>query len=425
MLAGWRREALLYGAIALLCVGAIMGLARYIARAHAADLGGAEARLRDAVESIGDSFALFDARDRLELWNSKYLEQFPYLEALQPLAGRTYEEILRVIVPHVASAQADPEAFIRARVAQHRNPPPEPVALQMSDGRWFLIFERRTSTGGTVGIRTDITHLKQHERHLEQLAENLKLAKLQAENANRAKSRFLAAMSHELRTPLNAVIGFSEIIKGQILGPGAIDRYTSYARDIHASGVHLLDLINDILDMSKIEAGRQELLEESIDFEEIVDTCERMLHARAKDGEVSIEVEIAPHLPLLLADRRAVKQVVLNLLTNAVKFTPAGGSVTMRAGQDDTGALWLSVADTGCGISPDQLPHVFEPFRRAEHGQTPTAKEGTGLGLAICKGLMDGHGGRIEIDSKPGRGTTVTVTFPPSRTLGARAQAVA
>jgi signal transduction histidine kinase len=417
ILAVWRSDAALYAAIALLCAAAVMALARYITRTHAADLGGAESRLRDAVESIGDAFVLFDRHDRLELWNDKFIEQFPFIQDLHPLADRTYEELLRAIAPHTADAQPDLEAYIQLCLGQHRNPPPEPVTIRMTDGQWFLNYERRTSSGGTVGIRTNITKLKRHEHHLEQLAENLKLAKLQAENANRAKSRFLAAMSHELRTPLNAVIGFSEIIKQQLLGPKAQDRYTAYAQDIYNSGVHLLDLINDVLDMSKIEAGRYDVIEEPIDVGEIIDACARMLQARATESGVAICQDLPPHLPLIMADRRAIKQVLLNLLTNAVKFTPSGGLVTIHARLDPSRALCVVVADTGCGIAANQLPHVFEPFRRAERDQPQSAHEGTGLGLAICKGLIDAHHGQIEIASTPGGGTSVTVTFPPSRTM--------
>jgi len=420
----WRSEATLYAAIALLCAAAIMALTRYITRTHAADLGGAESRLRDAIESIGDAFVLFDKDDRLELWNAKFVEQFPFLEHLGPLAGRTAEDLLRAVAPYVVTPDGDTEAHIQRRLEQHRNPPPEPVTIRLTDGRWFLIYEKRTSSGGTVGIRTDITKVKRHEHHLEQLAENLKLAKLQAESANRAKSRFLAAMSHELRTPLNAVIGFSEIIKQQLLGPKAQDRYAAYAQDIYNSGVHLLDLINDVLDMSKIEAGRYDLIEEPIDICETVDACARMLQARAAESGIAVRKELPPYLPPVMVDRRALKQIMLNLLTNAVKFTPTGGTVTIRVGLDATRALRLTVVDTGCGIAPNQLPHVFEPFRRAERDQPQNAQEGTGLGLAICKGLVDAHGGRIEIASTPGRGTSVTVTFPPERTMDA-AQAVA
>jgi signal transduction histidine kinase len=424
ILAVWRREAAFYAGIALLCAAVIMALARYITRIHAADIGGVESRLRDAIESIEDSFVLFDKNDRLELWNAKFIEQYPFIQNIQPLAGRHYEEIVRATAVHVAATQVDMETRLRRRFEQHRNGQFEPATVQMKDGRWLLICERRTSSGGTVGIRTDVTKLKRHEHHLEQLAENLKLAKLQAENANRAKSRFLAAMSHELRTPLNAVIGFSEIIKQQLLGPKAQDRYTAYAHDIYNSGVHLLDLINDVLDMSKIEAGRYDMIEEPIDVGEIIDSCVRMLQARATESGVTIRKDVPSYLPPIMADRRALKQVVLNLLTNAVKFTPSGGMATIGAGLDPSRAVCVTVTDTGCGIAANQLPHVFEPFRRAERDQPQNALEGTGLGLAICKGLIDAHHGRIEIASTPGQGTSVTVTFPPGRTMK-DAQAVA
>jgi signal transduction histidine kinase len=416
VLAEWRRGAVLFAVVLALCSGVILLFAHWVGRLHAAALSSAEARLRDAIESAGEGFALYDADDRLEMWNSKFLEQFPHFVELAPLAGRSFEELLRANVPHLAGAGHDPEAFIAKRMAQHRNPTGEPVVIQQTSGRWFMLYERRTSLGGTVSVRTDVTALKRNEERLELLADKLTAAKRQADEASQAKTKFLASMSHELRTPLNAIIGFAELIERQTPGPGDIERCVDYAHDIRRSGVHLLDLINDILDMSKIEAGRYQLLDEVIDLPEITDLSVRMLASRAASGGVGITIELPPFLPQLTADRRGVKQVLLNLLSNAVKFTPSGGQVVVRAVLEGNGGIAVMVEDNGSGIPEDQTARVFEPFRQVER-LTRGKPEGTGLGLSICKGLMEAHGGSITLASVVGQGTTVTVRFPAERTV--------
>jgi two-component system cell cycle sensor histidine kinase PleC len=416
VLAEWRRGAALFGSVLVLCAAAVLLFARWIARLHEAALGTAEARLRDAIECSGEGFALFDAGDRLEACNAKFIEQFPHFKALEPLRGRSFEELLRANAPYLEPAQNDRDAFVAKRLAEHRNPTGEPVVISHSDGRWFMVRERRTSYGGVVSVRSEITALKRNEERLEQLAASLTAAKRQAETASQAKSKFLAGMSHELRTPLNAIIGFAELIERQKDGHGALDRAVDYAHDIRRSGVHLLELINDILDMSKIEAGRQQFTDEPIDLEELGEVCARMLASRAQDGGVVLKPEIPAYLPLLRADRRSVKQVLLNLLSNAVKFTPPGGEVSLRVALHGDGGLLLTVSDSGVGIPADQIARVFEPFRQVDRGNYGKV-EGTGLGLSICKGLLDPHGATIQLASVVGKGTTATVHFPPERTL--------
>jgi signal transduction histidine kinase len=419
--ADWRREAALHASVLVLFAAVVFILAWRITRLHRTALGGAEARLRDAIESFGDAITLYDANGRLEVWNAKFIEQFPALAQLQPLAGRTHEDILRAIAPYLddPEAQRDPDAYVARRVRERAERAGKPYLRGTADGRWFLVRERPTSLGGTVIVRTDVTSLKRNEERLEQLAENLSSAKRAAEEASRAKSRFLASMSHELRTPLNAIIGFSEIIEKQILGPRALDRYADYARDIRRSGVHLLDLINDILDMSKIEAGKREIIDEMLDIGEVMDSCLRMLRARATEAGVRLDNAIPDGLPRLRADRRALKQILLNLLSNAVKFTPQGGRVVLDAEHCADGRMRLSVSDSGVGIPRDQLAKVFEPFRQVDRlGEGKP--EGTGLGLSICKGLMEAHDGHIAISSEVGCGTIVTVTFPAEHTLDLR-----
>ena len=417
VLGEWKRGAALFGAVLVLCAAAVLLFAHWIGRLHEAALGTAEARLRDAIECSGEGFALFDAEDRLEAWNSKFIDQFPHFKALEPLHGRRFEELLRANLPYIDAARHDPEAFVVKRMAQHRNPGGEPLLIGHRDGRWFMLHERRTSYGGVVSVRAEITALKQNEERLEQLAEGLSTAKRQAEEANQAKSKFLASMSHELRTPLNAIIGFAELIERQSAADlGALDRAVDYAHDIKRSGVHLLELINDILDMSKIEAGKQQFRDEPLDLQEMGEMSVRMLSSRALSGSVTLTCDVPPYLPLLRADHRSIKQVLLNLLSNAVKFTPAGGSVSLRVALHTDGGLVLSVVDTGVGIPADQIARVFEPFRQVDRKKYGKS-EGTGLGLSICKGLLEPHGATITLASEVGQGTTATVHFPAERTL--------
>jgi len=245
--------------------------------------------------------------------------------------------------------------------------------------------------------------------------EELRQAKEEAETANRTKSQFLANMSHELRTPLNAVIGFSEIIAHGMMGP-IENRYRDYGGEILRSGRHLLDLINDILDLSKIEVGRLELHEEATDLADAVRNCVRLLTAKAKEGGVRLSVDIPPDLPPILVDALRLRQILLNLLSNAVKFTPAGGSVTIAARLASSGTLDILVEDTGIGMRPEDIPVALEPFRQIE-SQLNRRYEGTGLGLPLANTLVELHGGRLAIESEPGRGTLVCVRLPRERIL--------
>jgi two-component system cell cycle sensor histidine kinase PleC len=254
-----------------------------------------------------------------------------------------------------------------------------------------------------------VADLRASQQRSAELAEQYAAEKTRAEEANQAKSKFLANMSHELRTPLNAIIGFSEIMESGMFGPLGADKYQEYCSDIRGSGQYLLDVINDILDMSKIEAGRIRLEFEDLALDPLLGEAMRVVAARAQDKELQLSSKISPELQLR-ADRRALKQIALNLLSNAVKFTPAGGRVTVRGRATDH-CIVLGIADTGIGIAKDALARLGRPFEQVE-SQLTKSHQGSGLGLAISKSLVELHGGRMRIRSTLGKGTMVVVRLP-------------
>lgn len=237
-----------------------------------------------------------------------------------------------------------------------------------------------------------------------------------AEIASRAKSDFLASMSHELRTPLNAVIGFADIIAEEMFGPVGTERYREDARNIGMAGRHLLDLISDILDVSKVGTGQMLLDEEEMNLIETIDTCVRMIRVRGENAGLRISVDIAPALPLLRGDKLRVKQILLNLLSNAVKFTPAGGEVSLTAAVDNSDAIIISVTDSGIGMAPEDIPRALAPFVQLDTG-TARRYDGPGIGLALVKSLIELHDGFFVIESEVGVGTVATVRFPPTRVV--------
>jgi two-component system cell cycle sensor histidine kinase PleC len=245
-------------------------------------------------------------------------------------------------------------------------------------------------------------------------------ARTRAEAANISKSRFLAQMSHELRTPLNAILGFSEVMKNEIFGAHAVAAYKDYSNDIHNSGQHLLGLINEILDLSRIEAGRYELNEEAVSLADVVEDCHHLLKLRAQNRGLTIHEMFEPDLPRVWADERAIRQICLNLLSNAIKFTPQGGEIWIKVGWTASGGQYISVKDTGPGIPEEEIPIVLAPFGQGS-SSIKSAEQGAGLGLPIAKSLVDLHGGTFALKSKLRVGTEVVVTLPPERVMSALA----
>jgi len=241
-------------------------------------------------------------------------------------------------------------------------------------------------------------------------------ARLRAEEANLAKSRFLASMSHELRTPLNAILGFSEVMGNEVLGPMQNATYRDYAKDIHESGQHLLDLINEILDLSRIEAGRYQLHEEPLVLAHVVEECCHLMTLRARGKDIRIIEEFESGLPRLLGDERALRQIALNLLSNAVKFTSTGGEIRVRVGWTAGGGQYVSIKDNGPGIPEDEIPVVLSAFGQGAIA-IKSAEQGTGLGLPIVQGLIAMHGGEFELHSKMREGTEAIAIFPAARVM--------
>ena len=274
---------------------------------------------------------------------------------------------------------------------------------------WFLL-PRALALPSPATLRTvndDLQREIEERRRAERIATT---ARVRAEQANAAKANFLAAMSHELRTPLNAILGFSEALMRDIFGPLSA-RHKVYVTLIHTSGSHLLQLINDLLDISRIDAGRLELEREPVDVGEVVRSGVELMHDRATARDLALEAAVAPGLPPLVADKLRLRQILLNLLSNAIKFTPAGGRVRVAVGPAEGGGLAITVSDTGIGMAPGDIPRALEMFSQVDN--TLTRKyDGAGIGLPLSKALAELHGGSLSIDSQPGRGTTVTVLLP-------------
>src|SRR4051794_21236247 len=388
----------------------------------------ADLRLRDAIETIPEAFVLWDASDRLVLCNSHF-QRLHKLPDSAVIPGTSYETVLEV--------GRMPEVRTRHNETASQGPGARTFEAQLDDGSWLHISERRTKDGGYVSVGTDITRIKEHEQklvdndlrlratvidlkrsqaalerqtvELADLAEKYQREKTRAEEANQTKSKFLANMSHELRTPLNAIIGFSEIMGSGMFGELGSEKYQEYCHDILTSGHYLLEVINDVLDMSKIEAGRMKLDMQELDLAQTLAESLRVVSGRAEAKDLTLDAELAKSISVV-ADRRATKQIIVNLLSNAVKFTPDGGRIVVRSRQLDD-RIVLMIADTGIGIAPHSLARLGRPFEQVESQLTKTY-HGSGLGLAIARSLAQLHGGSMRLRSKIDVGTVVRVTLP-------------
>ena len=391
----------------------------------------ADMRLRDAVEAVSEAFVLWDAQNNLVLCNSK----FRRLHALTPeeaQPGWRYDAIMgRAALPQVRREFPNPDlADSGARIFE----------AELADGRWLQISERRTKDGGYVSVGTDITTLKRHQERLVEserqliatvadlkrsrrtlelqtqqladLAERYLDQKAQAESANRSKSEFLANMSHELRTPLNAVLGFAEVMQDEVFGPLGSEKYREYCRDIRSSGHYLLSVIDDILDMSRIEARRVTLTKQPVPVAEALERALKLIAEPARAKGLTLSVEMNDEA-VVLADERALHQILVNLLQNAVKFTPEAGRVAVRI-RKAISAVHIYVEDSGIGIPKAVLPKLGAPFEQVESNFARSFK-GSGLGLAIARSLADMHGGGLRIRSEEGTGTIVLVRLPQAR----------
>ena len=387
----------------------------------------ADQRLRDAVESTSEAFVLWDREQRLVMCNSNYKRVFGLPDAAVRPGARQADVQAAAERPIVKTRMASAEQNGDARTME----------VQLADGRWLQINQRSTRDGGSVSLGTDITQLKRHQDRLRESERRLmasigdlsalrttleektvELSELnakylaekdRAEAANQAKSEFLANMSHELRTPLNAIIGFSEILQNRMFGPLGSEKYEEYVNDINNSGKHLLGVINDILDMSKIEAGRLQLQREPIDIAPLIKETLRLIAVQAESKSLKLEPKISIGLTLF-ADRRAVKQILLNLLSNAMKFTDEGGRIAVRA-RRYSGAITITIEDTGIGIPRAAMKTIGQPFEQMQN-QFSKSRGGSGLGLAISRALVSLHDGAMKIRSRQGVGTIVSVRLP-------------
>lgn len=375
------------------------------------ELRDSEARLSGILRISPEAIIVTDGAQRITLFNEGAERIFGYAAA--EVTGKSIE----MLIPpearkghgeHVRKFKDSPDTsrFMSARQ--------EIGALAKGD----VVFPAEASIsklelqGETVFtvLLHDITERKKARQLL--LA-----AKDEAESANRAKSEFLANMSHELRTPLNAILGFSEVIRSQVLGPVGIAKYVEYADDVHRSGEHLLEIISDILDVARIDAGQISLDEDIVTVEELIESSVMLIRERAEAGELDLALELPPDMPSIMCDRRKIKQIVINLLSNAVKFTERGGRVSVGARIDDgSGEAVIEVRDSGVGMVVEDIPRVMEPFTQIASPMT-RQHEGTGLGLPLVKKLVELHGGSIDMETAPGEGTTVRVRLPASRVV--------
>ena len=365
------------------------------------------ALLQSTLENMGEGLSVFDREGRLIAWNSRFAK---LLSLPIDLSGATLSDILE---QQAARGDFGPVDDPKREAADHAErfyrDLPTVIERTTLTGRVLLIRRRAMPDGGVVSLYSDITERKAAEAKMEQ-------ARIQAELANSAKSDFLANMSHELRTPLNAIIGFSEAISHELLGPVADKRQLEYIKDIHSSGLLLLSIINDVLDMSKIEAGKLELAQGRVGVQRLIAEAIRIVSEQARGRNLNLVTKLPDEELQIWGDERAIKQVLLNLLSNAIKFSHDRQSVHIRVSLNPHRDLVLDVEDHGIGMTEQEITRALQPFGQATSATTRT-HGGTGLGLPIAKGLVEAHGGTLSIQSMPGRGTLVRVTVPKQSNL--------
>jgi two-component system cell cycle sensor histidine kinase PleC len=365
-------------------------------------------QLATVLESMPDGISVLDQNLRAVAFNSRYLDLmgFPHDQFQQ---GDPLEKFVRFNITRGEYGDVDVENFVAREMARVKRFEANSLTVTRPNGTVVAMNSNPLPDGGMVTLYSDITVQRKERRDLE-------IAKTAAENASASKSQFLSHMSHELRTPLNSIIGFSELIISQIYGEMKHPRYQEYVHDIKRSGEHLLRLINDILDLSKIDAGYGELYETSIHLKTLLGQCIRMVDMQDGSSKVRITLQAEDRPFLLWADDRLIKQIVLNLLSNAVKYNVKGGRIKISTGCGPDGGIFVTVADTGIGIAQSDLKKVMEPFGQAR-SDAYRAHEGTGLGLSLSKQFTELHGGALVLTSEEGVGTTVTISFPPERTM--------
>ena len=377
----------------------------------------AQLHLVNAVETMPQGFVLRDSQDRILLCNSNF-EEIISPERAMVAPGADFRALIKDAAQRGIFDFPDDEldGFVAERLANHELAARE-SEFQLKDGRWMQVISEMTEDSGVIETWIDITRMKGREAKLLEAEAIARHGREQAEFANRTKSEFLANMSHELRTPLNAIIGFSEIIKDEVLGPLGNEQYNSYALNIHESGLHLLGLINDILDFSKAEAGKIKLDNWPLGLANVVASCMRLLAERAKQTGVGLETKIPSDFPQISADPIRLKQIILNLMSNGVKFTEHG-TITVEAEIDPDVGVVIRVRDTGIGIAKEDIAEAFTLFGQVDSALSRKF-EGTGLGLPLSRSLAQLHGGNLTLESEPGVGTCAIITLPAERIIQA------
>jgi PAS domain S-box-containing protein len=374
------------------------------------ELKSARAHLEDAIESISQAVSLWSPEHELILYNQNFRKMFTNFEDAV-FVGQTFNNLIDMAADTdmFSSDSAEAQAYGEKRKQSFALADGTPVDRMTPDGGYYQVIDIRTHDGGVLSVGSDVTDVVTRQNVMQEAMQH-------AELANRAKSEFLANMSHELRTPLNAILGFSEILKTEPFGKLGDRRYIDYVSDIHDSGTHLLEIINDILDLSRIEAGQIVLREEAVDVVEAVERVLTMSRGRAIEGDVNLVADLADDLPDLYADARILRQILVNLISNAVKFTEPDKEVSISAEINSVGEFVICICDEGIGIKEEDLEIVLQPFGQAD-GSLTRSFEGVGLGLPLTRSFVELHGGDLHLESEVGVGTTVSVAFPANRVM--------